>query len=75
MIYRTFDDLCRAASEALNRLPQPLTREAILADPDLMEVARLIEIYLDAESNPLEGVIGVGCITYAERMMQAAQSV
>lgn len=71
--YRTFDDLCIAAVERLNQLPHPITAEIAAADADLQEIIRLVNIYCDAESNPPEGIIGVGCITYAQQMLEAAQ--
>lgn len=79
MTYRTFDDLCQAAAEGLQRMPEGLSTEEAQAwvetQPDLLEVVRLMNVYFDAERNPPEGVIGVGCITHAEQMLQAAQVV
>lgn len=72
-MYKNFDDLCRAVAQGLHRIPEPVTREKIEADPELMEICRLVKIYCDAERNPPEGIIGVGCITYAEQMLQDAQ--
>ena len=76
-MYRTFDDLCRAAAEGMGEMPHGLTHDEMKAwvegRPDLQEIVRLINVYCDAESNPPEGIIGVGCITYAEQMLQEAQ--
>lgn len=68
--YRTFDDLCRAIADRMNDMETP---EQIKEDPVLQRLAELAHIYFDAESNPPEGIIGVGCITYAEQMLEAAQ--
>lgn len=68
--YRTFDDLCRAIADRMNGMETP---EQIKEDPVLQRLADLAHIYLDAESNPPEGIIGVGCITYAQQMLEAAQ--
>ena len=37
------------------------------------ELRRLLKVYMDAQSNPPEGVIGVGVITYAEACLQQEQ--
>jgi len=78
-VFRTFDDLCRAVAQGLQRMPDNLTQEEgrawCLTQPDLMEVVRLVNVYFEAENNPPEGVIGVGAITYAEQMLLLAQGV
>ncbi len=70
MIYQTFDDLCKAIFERMQDMTTP---EEIKADTELQRLAELVSIYFEAESNPPEGVIGVGCITHAEQMLQVAQ--
>jgi hypothetical protein len=70
MIYRTFDDLCRAIHAEMQGMT---TKQEIRDSETLHRLAKLVSIYMDAESNPPDGVIGVGCITYAEQMLQAAQ--
>ena len=42
--------------------------------PGLAEFQRLARVYFDAEKRPPDGVIGVGVITYAEHMLQKAQT-
>jgi HEPN domain-containing protein len=63
---RTFDELCSAIAKEMNGME---TEEEIRNSAELMRLAELAHAYLDAESNPPEGVIGVGCITYAERVL------
>ena len=41
--------------------------------PAVEEFRRLIKVYWDAYNNPPDGVIGVGCVTYAEDALINAQ--
>jgi len=41
--------------------------------PSVERYRKLIKVYWDAYHNPPEGVIGVGCITYAEEALIDAQ--
>lgn len=70
MKYRTFDDLCKAIFEEMHGMK---TEQEIRESETLRRLAELVSIYFDAENNPPEGVIGVGIISYAERMLQEAQ--
>ena len=63
MICRNFDELCHAAYDA-----DPLDTDAT------KRVAELIKVYFDALHCPPPGVIGVGAISYAERVLIAAQN-
>lgn len=72
-VLRNFDDLCRAVSERMRQMPQPVTREAVQGDPEMGNLCRLLRVYFDAEWNPPDGVIGVGVISYAERKLLEAQ--
>jgi hypothetical protein len=71
-VFRNFDDLCKAIFEEMKGMK---TEQEIRESATLRRLAELASIYMEAESNPPEGVIGVGCITYAEQMLQAAQNV
>ena len=67
---RTFDELCGVIANEMKGME---TEEEIRNSAELMRLAELAHAYLDAEGNPPEGIIGVGAITYAEQMLQAAQ--
>ena len=43
-------------------------------NPEADELFRLLNVYQDALNNPPEGVVGVGCIEYAEYKLKEAQS-
>ena len=43
-------------------------------NPEADELFRLLNVYRDALNNPPEGVVGVGCITYAENKLMEAQN-
>lgn len=62
MIYRNFDELAFAV---LNMGLYDLDEG--------VKLSKLCIIYLDAKNNPPQGVIGVGAISYAERVLVAAQ--
>ncbi len=62
MIYKNLDDLAKAA------------HDCILNTPESKRIADLIHVYFDALHNPPPSVIGVGAISYAERMLTAAQN-
>lgn len=63
MIYRNMQDLSVAAFNA-----DPLDTDAT------KRIAELIKVYFDALHCPPPGVIGVGAISYAERVLIAAQN-
>ena len=63
MICRNFDELCHAAYDA-----DPLDTDAT------KRIAELINVYFDALHCPPPSVIGVGAISYAERVLIAAQN-
>jgi hypothetical protein len=67
---RTFDELCGVIANEMNGMK---TEEEIRNSVELMRLAELVKVYFEAEGNPPEGIIGVGAITYAEQMLQAAQ--
>ena len=77
MKYRNLGDLIIAVLNGMERKPPGLTHDEAVAwyksQPDMVELSRLCGVYFDAQRNPPEGVIGVGAITYAEQMLQAAQ--
>lgn len=70
MTYRTFDDLCKAICDEMQGMK---TEQEIRESVILQRLAHLARIYMEAEQNPPDGIIGVGAITYAEQMLQAAQ--
>lgn len=70
MKYRTFDDLCKAIFEEM----QGMTTEQEIKESEILQrLAHLAHVYMEAERNPPDGIIGVGAITYAESVLQEAQ--
>ena len=65
MIYKTFTQL---ASASFNAIPDDL-----IATDETRRLSSLISVYFEALHNPPPSVIGVGAISYAERMLVAAQ--
>jgi hypothetical protein len=65
MIYKNPTDLCRAHHE----WQMDPTADKTVGT----ELTRLLKVYYYAYCNPPEGVIGVGCITYAEQKLVEAQ--
>ena len=61
MIYKNLNDLAKAA------------HDCILNTTESYRIAQLIRVYFDALHNPPPSVIGVGAISYAERMLIAEQ--
>lgn len=73
---KNWTDLSIAVVECALRMPDGTLEECHAwadADPECQRLRKLHEIYLEAESNPPDGVIGVGAITYAEHKLQEAQ--
>ena len=73
---KNFDGLVKAFINCACRTPDGTYEEIVAwadADPQVQDLRRLLKIYNEAESNPPDGVIGVGAITYAERKLQEAQ--
>lgn len=62
MLYKNLDDLATAA------------HYCTLNTPESKRIAYLIRVYFDALHNPPPSVIGVGAISYAERVLVAAQN-
>lgn len=48
-------------------------KEWLDKDPLTQEAIGFLRLYRGAIDNPPDGVIGVGCITYAEGVLRAAQ--
>lgn len=71
---RTVDELMAAFAEILKGAPKEGLREWADANERVVELRRLLNVYLTAHDNPPEGIIGVGAITYAEQMLQEAQA-
>lgn len=61
MLYKNLDALAKAA------------HDCILNTPESKRIADLIRVYFEALHNPPPSVIGVGAISYAERVLIAAQ--
>ena len=69
MIYRNRDELLRGYMDFLESRPTPIPPN----DPEAMRFSQLMTTYYQAQTNPPEGVIGVGAITYAEQKLVEAQ--
>lgn len=71
MIYRTLDDLCRAISDRMRRMPGDRldAAEWLASDREMRHLSALAQVYFEAKHNPPAGVIGVGAITYAEKKL------
>ena len=78
MKYKTIYDVYKGMISRIGALPDGLSKEDAMAwfnaDAESKELAKLVEMYFDAEHNPPQGVIGVGAITYAQGVLQAAQN-
>jgi hypothetical protein len=73
---KNFDELVQAILECTRHIPEGTHEEIVAwadADAQVQNVRRLLDVYRQAESNPPDGVIGVGIITYAEYKLQEAQ--
>lgn len=64
MTYRNLYEVCAALSD--------LSIDEVKG-PKGDAIGKLLKVYFDAEQNPPFGVIGVGCITYAEDALIAYQ--
>lgn len=73
MIHRTFEEILKTIASEMERKPKGLNRDEavkwMLQQPKLVQAARMAEVYLTALRNPPEGVIGVGAITHAEKVL------
>ena len=73
---KNFDELVQAIIDCTRRLPEG-THEDIAAwanaDEEVLLLRRLHSVWMEAQDNPPEGVIGVGIITYAEHKLVEAQ--
>lgn len=69
MVYRNRDELLRAYMDWIDKQPGEVDKST----PGLSDWTNLFEVYIEALTNPPEGVIGVGVITYAEQKLQEAQ--
>lgn len=73
---KSWTDLSTAIVGCVSRMPDGTLEECSAwadADPEVQRLLKLHNIYLEAESNPPDGVIGVGIITYANQKMMEAQ--
>ena len=66
MLYKNINDLALATSDAYLK-PKDAADERLY-------LCRLINVYFEALHCPPPGVIGVGAISYAERVLIAAQN-
>ena len=69
MIYKDCGELLRGYMDFLESRSTPIPPN----DPEAMRFSQLMHIYYQAQTNPPEGVIGVGAITYAEQKLVEAQ--
>lgn len=69
MIYKNRDEVLQAYLDWLEAQPSPVTGD----EPELAHFRNLLQVYYKALSNPPEGIIGVGAITYAQYKLQEAQ--
>jgi hypothetical protein len=70
--YKTVDDLTRALVEYTQQFSEEVW-PSMGNTKEIQELSYLTKVYRDAYSNPPDGVIGVGKITYAEQKMIEAQ--
>ena len=74
MKYKCADDIFQVLHDRMDALPVGVDgRDWYAQDQLTQEAIGFLRLYREALDNPPEGVVGVGCITYAEGVLRAAQ--
>ena len=68
-MFRDKNALCNEIAEVI-KMDSDAT---VLTNSYFAELVRLLRVWIEANNNPPEGIIGVGAITWADGMLLGAQ--